>query len=86
MHLGDGGGKEKIGTEKIWILSVEDRHELPVVCPLGLISSTLEEGMASPHFQMRGKYVCICVVSDSMDDFEFHEYLFSVRKERKREA
>lgn len=24
VHLGDGGGKEKIGTEKIWILSFED--------------------------------------------------------------
>ena len=61
--------KAKILMEKIRVLSVENRHELPFTRPLGLTSRRQEAAVVTPHFQMRQR----CVWgADPMDDFQPH--------------
>ena len=69
VHPGDGGVKAKTGMEKIGALSVEDRHELRLVCPRGLTSSRQEAAEATLHFQMPGRCVWR---ADSSNDLQPH--------------
>lgn len=77
--------KAKIHREKIWFLSVEDRHELPTQPDGG---GLMEEAVkATFPFQLRGRGVCVWGGGDwGWDLTAWMTLSFTNKRERIRET